>query len=139
MRGFVITFSIFILAAGLPACKERKEELPVAIGELMRRSPQAMIATAKAHITLLKAAVEDYKMDNSKLPGALDELLLPNEGNMNEPYLEKREYLVDPWGNPYVYNHTTGNRFEIISLGADGLEGGESENADLSSVDLVAR
>lgn len=41
----------------------------------------------------------------------------------------------DPWGNDYIYI-TEGGSFEIISLGADGAEGGEEEAADISSKDI---
>lgn len=42
----------------------------------------------------------------------------------------------DPWNNEYVYNCPGRNSsFEVISYGADGREGGEDENLDLSSSD----
>lgn len=88
---------------------------------------------AETNIEILKSAVEAYRMDNYlKLPGSLEELLEPNENNLNQPYLENEEDLLDPWGSPYVYN-VLGNTFEIISLAADGMEGGENENEDISS------
>jgi general secretion pathway protein G len=88
---------------------------------------------AETNIEILKAAVEQYRMDNFlKLPGSLDELLQPNENNMNQSYLENEDDLLDPWGNPYMYT-VLGSSFEILSLGADGLEGGENENEDISS------
>jgi len=40
----------------------------------------------------------------------------------------------DPWDKPYQYNCPGANApFEVISYGADGREGGEGINADLSS------
>ena len=36
----------------------------------------------------------------------------------------------DPWGNAYVYV-ATGDRFLLKSLGADGVEGGEGNAADV--------
>ncbi|MBU0755653.1 MAG: type II secretion system protein GspG, partial [Planctomycetes bacterium] len=62
----------------------------------------------------------------------LEELLQPNENNMNQAYLEQEDDLIDPWGNPYIYT-VLGNGFEILSMGADGMEGGENENEDISS------
>jgi general secretion pathway protein G len=88
---------------------------------------------AEANVKTLTAAVESYRMDNNlRLPVSLEELLLPNENNMNEPYLESEDVLLDPWGNPYVYQVSGGN-FLILSLGADGKEGGEEENGDIAS------
>ena len=41
----------------------------------------------------------------------------------------------DPWKNDYIYQMTdTGDPpFEIICLGKDGVQGGEGNNADISS------
>ncbi len=38
---------------------------------------------------------------------------------------------LDPWDNDYIYT-SDGRTFNIISLGADGLEGGEGADADIS-------
>lgn len=95
---------------------------------------KSTVTVAKTNIEILKSAVTRYRMDNHlKLPGSLEELLQPNENNLGDPYLEKEEDLLDPWGNPYVYQIIGGRNFEIKSLGADGMEGGEGENADISS------
>jgi len=59
--------------------------------------------------------------------------LVPNwpEGG----YLDKQEVPRDPWGNPYIYispgQHSPD--YDMKSFGADGLEGGESYNADIES------
>jgi general secretion pathway protein G len=52
-------------------------------------------------------------------------------------YLTKRRSLRDAWDRDYVYvmPGPNGEPYEIISLGADGMEGGEKLNADLSSLD----
>lgn len=39
---------------------------------------------------------------------------------------------VDPWGHPYVY-HFNNEHTGVISYGADGVPGGEGENADITS------
>jgi len=48
--------------------------------------------------------------------------------------LKRRESLLDPWGNPYGYlipgRH---GAFDLFSLGADKVEGGEGEDRDLVS------
>ena len=45
---------------------------------------------------------------------------------------------VDPWGNEYIYRvpGPEGRDFDIISLGADGREGGEGADADIKLSDL---
>jgi general secretion pathway protein G len=44
-------------------------------------------------------------------------------------YLEG-EVPMDPWENPYVYT-SDGLTFNIVSLGADGAEGGDGNNVDI--------
>ena len=38
---------------------------------------------------------------------------------------------VDPWKNPYIFVNNDGD-VDMISLGADGKEGGSKENADIT-------
>lgn len=45
------------------------------------------------------------------------------------PYMDKR-YLLDPWKNKFKYS-VDGSQAKIISLGADGREGGEKDDADI--------
>jgi type II secretory pathway pseudopilin PulG len=41
---------------------------------------------------------------------------------------------ADPWGNPYVYRSPGAyNDYELSSLGADGVPGGDGDNADITS------
>lgn len=49
------------------------------------------------------------------------------------PYL-RRSVPKDAWGNAYIYRAPAQNGpYEIISLGADGREGGDGEAADIIS------
>lgn len=41
----------------------------------------------------------------------------------------KRQQILDPWGNPYMYTYEDGS-YAMKSLGADGQEGGAGQNAD---------
>jgi general secretion pathway protein G len=53
--------------------------------------------------------------------------------------LPNNKVPLDPWGNNYQYfspaTHSD-NKFELISYGADGKEGGEEDNADIKSWEL---
>jgi general secretion pathway protein G len=95
---------------------------------------QSQVTVVKTNIETLKNTVDKYRLNNKgRLPNSLEDLLQPDEFNMNEPYLEKSEAIIDPWGNPYTFI-VTGKKFEIISFGSDSLEGGESDAADISSL-----
>ena len=54
--------------------------------------------------------------------------------NWNGPYWKKSTLPKDPWGNEYKYQ-APGSKgpYDIISLGADGKEGGEGPDKDISS------
>ncbi len=45
-------------------------------------------------------------------------------------YLDSKTPPLDPWKKEFVYVKND-EGFELISLGADGQEGGEGENADI--------
>ena len=55
--------------------------------------------------------------------------------NWNGPYWKNAAVPKDPWGNEYKYaspgTHSTA--YDIVSLGADGREGGEGPNKDITS------
>jgi general secretion pathway protein G len=52
-----------------------------------------------------------------------------------EPLLSGK--LTDPWDRPYQYNvQGPQGPYEVICYGADGREGGEGADADISSKDL---
>ncbi|HXX80282.1 MAG TPA: type II secretion system protein GspG, partial [Thermodesulfovibrionales bacterium] len=43
----------------------------------------------------------------------------------------------DPWGNPYIYVCPgLHGDYDVVSYGADGKEGGEGKNADITSWDM---
>jgi general secretion pathway protein G len=51
-----------------------------------------------------------------------------------DPYLKRLP--KDPWKHDLVYQCTDGQHYVLKSLGADGQEGGDGYNADISSEDL---
>lgn len=97
-------------------------------------------ATARSQMEMLGAALDAYRLDNGSYPSTAQGLAaLWNEpttdrpANWRGPYLRRRP-PSDPWGRPYVYHFpgTDNPRgYDLLSLGADGLPGGEGEDADL--------
>ena len=55
--------------------------------------------------------------------------------NWQGPYLKANSVPGDGWKNPFVYT-SEGCDYTIISLGADGIEGGTDLDADISSKEL---
>jgi general secretion pathway protein G len=102
---------------------------------------RAMVGKAQADIATLEQAVELYRLNNLAYPGTADglEALVRPPASLTQPqryqpggYIKKLP--VDPWGRAYLYA-APGQRgaFDIYSLGADGAEGGEGENADIGN------
>jgi general secretion pathway protein G len=110
---------------------------------VFRHVGRAKDTTARAQVELLSAAVEAYRLDNDRFPTTEQGLaalrtpptLEPRPRAWRGPYL-RREVPVDPWGRPYIYRSPgTVNRegYDLLTLGRDGQEGGEDEDADVMS------
>ncbi|MHC5039515.1 MAG: type II secretion system major pseudopilin GspG [Planctomycetota bacterium] len=91
---------------------------------------QAKHTKARADLTDLETALSMYRLRTGKYPETLEELTKPMEGD--DEGLVKEEIPKDPWGNDYVYQRMEG-KFVLMSFGADGAEGGEGENEDVTA------
>ena len=126
-RGFTILeiVIVFILLAGIMAFVGPK------IFEQMGR---AKSQEARIRIQQLAGQIEMYKLEVGKYPDNLGALVRnPGSDKWNGPYAKDTD-LKDAWGNDYRYQVTGTNKgFDLISLGADGRDGGEGENKDISN------
>lgn len=103
----------------------------------------ARVTTTKANLKLLRDAVNQFKMDTGRYPteeeglNALIEQPSDVTGYPPGGYLETTAIPKDGWKHEFIYrlNPESGKAFEIISYGADGQEGGEGYDKDLSSSD----
>lgn len=104
---------------------------------LYQRISPAKETAASSQIRAFMTALDIYLVDVGGYPTneqGLDALRRnPGGPNWRGPYLRK-EIPLDPWGNSYVYRSPgRSGGFEIVSFGADGLEGGSGEAADVES------
>ena len=116
----------------------------IVVPRLMSEPDKARVVKAKMQIQNLSVAVKKFKMDNGFYPTTeqgLEALVTkPSIGSIPAHY-PPHGYISkvpkDPWGNAYIYispgEHAD---FEIISLGADGKEGGEGYDKDIKSYEL---
>lgn len=103
--------------------------------------------TARLQIRSLEAALETMRIDIGRLPTEQEGLTLLMKADAQQapgwsgPYLDK-DLPADPWGRAYIYvappapganDPAPDARARVISYGADGQEGGEGVNADVSS------
>ncbi len=110
----------------------------IVMTNVVGKDEQARITAAKAGLAQVSNALEMYKLDNHRYP-TTDEGL---EALVNRPASAKTfppgGYLKggmpkDPWSNPfqYIVPGSGGRPYDVYSLGADGAEGGEGNNADI--------
>jgi len=101
----------------------------IVIINVMPAADRAAVTKARADIATLEQAVDMYRIDNLRYPTTEEGLNALTAGN----YL--RRLPNDPWNHPYRYAlpGPEGKPFLISTLGADGREGGDGENADLTN------
>lgn len=86
----------------------------------------------------LKNALDSFKVEEGRYPTTQEGLkaLIKNpdiskyKNYPNGGFLGSDKLPKDPWGNDYIYVNNNG-KIDIISLGADGKEGGSGENKDI--------
>jgi len=104
---------------------------------LMGRTDEARRAKATADLATIAQALDLYRLDSGAYPTTpqgLAALVVRPTAPPVPPRWRDGGYVdqvpPDPWGNVYVYVATR-DRFVLKSLGADGVEGGEGNAADV--------
>jgi len=111
--------------------------------QIIGRVSEARSATAHTQIELLSVALDNYRLDNGRYPTTDQGLAAlrtrptadPLPPNWRGPYLRK-EVPTDPWNRPYLYRSPgieNPQGYDLLTLGADGVPGGEGEDADIMS------
>jgi len=92
--------------------------------------------TARHEIATIIEALDTFYSIYSRYPTNEEgvEILARSSEKLPDPLLSKLP--VDPWGNHYQYNDLGRGDYEVICYGADGREGGDGIDADISSKDL---
>ena len=110
-------------------------------GNFIGKGEKAKGDAAKIEIGQIGQALDLYKLETGRYPSSsegLQALVTAPAGatNWNGPYWKKSSIPKDPWGNDYRYT-SPGQKgaYDIVSLGADGKEGGDGTNKDISSAD----
>lgn len=114
---------------------------------VLNQADDARIQKAQADFKSIETALKLYRLDNYVYPSTeqgLEALVVastiePEPRNFKEGgYLQ--EVPLDPWGRPYLYLSPGDNgEVDIYSLGADGLSGGEGQNADFGNWNASAK
>lgn len=104
---------------------------------LYQRISPAKQTVARAQIESFVTALNTYLIDVGRYPTTEQGLHAlrtdPGVPNWNGPYLTK-DIPLDPWSGEFVYRAPgRSGGFEILSYGADGIEGGSDEARDVES------
>lgn len=90
---------------------------------------------AKQELAQIGAALELFYMENDRYPSNEEGVAALLERTERHPDgLLRGGDLNDPWGHPYQYIYPgLHGTFDLVCYGADGLEGGDGANKDISS------
>lgn len=114
------------------------------VPRLTDKPERAKVVKAKLQIENLSMGLKEFKLDNGFYPSTEQGLKAlakkPSIGKIPENYPEKgyvSQIPEGPWGNAYVYIYPGDhNDFDLMSLGADGEEGGDGFDADIGNWNL---
>ena len=103
----------------------------IVVPNIMDKPGQAKITKAKADIRAIESAFNMYRLDKHVYP-TTDEGI---EALVAGQYLSRMP--KDPWDRPYQYlSPGTQGQIDIFTLGRDGAQGGEGEDADIGNWNL---
>jgi general secretion pathway protein G len=108
---------------------------------VLNRADDARVQKAQADFKAIETALKIYRLDNYVYPSTeqgLEALTSPSSIDPVPRNFKTGGYLaelpLDPWGRPYLYLSPGENaEVDIYTLGADGLSGGEDQNADIGN------
>ncbi len=108
---------------------------------VLNRADEARVQKVYADFKAIETALKIYRLDNYVYPTTEQGLEALVEASSLDPeprnfktggYLQ--QVPLDPWGRPYLYLSPGENaEIDIYSLGADGVAGGEEQNADIGN------
>jgi len=113
------------------------------VPRLMSKPDDARRVRAGLDINSYAQALQLYQLANHNYPSTEQGLQALVEKPTGDPepanYAEGgyiKSISKDPWGRDYVYISPGENGdFDLMSLAADGVEGGEGKNADITNSD----
>jgi general secretion pathway protein G len=111
----------------------------IAAPRVIKYLGSAKVDTAKIQVEQLGNSLDLYHLELGHYPTDQEGLQAlvdrpPQAQSWNGPYLKNRQSLIDPWGRPYLYKSPGEHGdYDLYTLGADGRQGGDGENRDITS------
>ena len=111
----------------------------IVVPNVFGKLSSAKVDTTKITLKTVSGSLDEYYLNNGKYPSTqegLQALITPVQGTKNFPdggYIKGGKIPTDGWENDlqYVSPGTEGRTYDLFSLGADGKEGGEGQDADI--------
>ncbi|MFJ4064924.1 type II secretion system major pseudopilin GspG [Pseudomonas sp. NPDC089996] len=115
--------------------------IAVVAPSVLGNQDKAMKQKVMADLATLEQALDMYRLDNLRFPSNEQGLSALVKKPTQEPLPRSwrsdgyvRRLPEDPWGTPYQYRMPGEHgRVDVYSLGADGVPGGEGQDADLGN------
>jgi general secretion pathway protein G len=115
----------------------------VVVKNFVGKVADAKVTVTEANLKLLHSAINEFFMTTGRYPTETEGLqaLVDRPSDVTKwptgGFLETTSIQKDGWNREFIYRLApeSGKPFVIISLGADGQEGGEGNDADLKSTD----
>jgi general secretion pathway protein G len=116
----------------------------VIVPRVLARPDTARLVKAKQGLRTLESALNLYRLDNYGYPSTeqgLEALIVKPVGAPEPRNWQPGGYIdrlpIDPWQRPYLYLSPGQNGdFDVYTLGADGVPGGEGIDADIGNWNL---
>ena len=111
----------------------------IVVPNVFGKLSSAKVDTTKITLKTVSGSLDEYYLNNGKYPSTqegLQALITPVQGTKNFPdggYIKGGKIPTDGWENDlqYVSPGQEGRKYDLFSLGADGKEGGEGQDADI--------
>lgn len=134
IRGFtLIELLVVLLILGLIAGLAGPQVMNY-LGESKAKAAKLQIEEFGSSLDLFKFDVGRYPDNQEGLQALVQAPAGQGADRWRGPYLRKKNVPKDPWSNDYQYAAPGRHgQYDIVSLGADGREGGDGDNKDIAS------
>lgn len=105
--------------------------------QVFNRFSSAQSRSAMIQATALSSALDEFFLDVGRYPTPEEGVLAlleapPSASGWRGPYVRTSSSLEDPWGRRFILQaREPGHPPAVISLGSDGVQGGDGVNADI--------
>ncbi len=131
-RGFtIVEIMAVVIIIGILAA--------LVIPQLAGQTDVARVKMTKAQISEIETGLNLFKLEAGRYPTTAEGLgaLVTKPGNFSGTW-PKDGYMAktpkDAWNRDFAYvSPGKSGAYDIVSYGADGVEGGEDENADITN------